>query len=276
MGNERSVLRKMRIGQLHGGAFTAGSLADVYPDMQIYSLPLAFESYEEVDYVRARMDEVLLKNLTDTGFVSFGLIETGFAYLMSSKPAASFSDLEGKKAWIPEGDLIGEAILDAAGLTPTPLPLSDVLTGLQTGLIDTIAGPPVGAVALQWFTKVKYLTEMPIIYSYGALIVSEKAFKRIDEADQAIVREVMGRVSGELDRRAREDNDGAKRALAKQGIAFIDLTPENLKQWQEVADEATKRLAEKKVFSPEMMAEIEEHITAFRKQASDRAANSGD
>ena len=153
MGDDQAVLRKMRIGQLHGGGMLSGTLAARVPDLEVYGLPLLFRSYDEVDHVRGAFDARLLAELESNGLVAFGFIETGFAYLMSVDPVDSLDDLRGRKAWFPEGDAVGQAILEAAGLSPVPLPLSDVLTGLQTGLIETVAGPPVGAVALQWFTK---------------------------------------------------------------------------------------------------------------------------
>jgi TRAP-type C4-dicarboxylate transport system substrate-binding protein len=91
MGNDQAVLRKMRIGQLHGGAILAGSLAAIDPDVQIYSLPLVFRSYDEVDYVRQRMDQQVVGRLAAQGYVSFGMIEGGFAYLMSQNPKGTSS-----------------------------------------------------------------------------------------------------------------------------------------------------------------------------------------
>jgi TRAP-type C4-dicarboxylate transport system substrate-binding protein len=264
MGGESAVVRKIRIGQVHGGVFTAGTLGDIAPDFQIYSLPVAFRSYDEVDFVRQKVDDALIETLAEDGYVSFGLIEGGFAYLMSTEPISDFDQLKGLKAWIPEGDEIGQAILESAGLSAIPLPLSDVLTGLQTGLVNTVAGPPVGAVALQWFTKVKYLTEIPIVYTYGSIAIGAKHFGRLSEDDQALVREVLGKVSGRLDRGTREDNERAKEALAKQGVTFVEATPENLARWQEVADEATVILRDKGVFSAELMNEIQELIAEAR------------
>jgi TRAP-type C4-dicarboxylate transport system substrate-binding protein len=256
MGNESVVLRKMRIGQLHGGMFTAGTLATVYPDFLVYGLPLAFRSYAEVDQVRAVMDEVLMAGLADNGFIGFGVIEGGFAYLMSNTAVRSFDELAGQKAWTPEGDSIGRAILEAGGVAPIPLPVPDVLTGLQTGLIDAVTGPPVGAVALQWFTKVKYLTDLPVVYTYGSIVLSEKAFARLSAADQEVVREALRAATRELDRSTREDNERAKEALAKQGVQLVELTSEGAQRWQEVAAEATARLGREGVFSADIRARL--------------------
>jgi TRAP-type C4-dicarboxylate transport system substrate-binding protein len=144
-----------------------------------------------------------------------------------------------------------------------------VLTGLQTGLIDTVAGPPVGAVALQWFTKVKYFTDMPVIYSYGSIILTDKAFGRLTEEDQKIVREVLTKVSKRLDERTRQDNREARDALAKQGIEFLEMSSEAEDEWRTVAVESTKALLEQGVFSQEMVDELEKLLASYRAAAKD-------
>lgn len=266
MGNDQAVLRKMRIGQLQGGMMTGQSLATVTSDLQLYALPLAFRSYDEVDVVRKKMDAKLVKSLEEKGYISFGMIEGGFAYIMSKKPAKGLADFKGQKAWSPEGDIIADSIYAAAGLSPVPLPVSDVLTGLQTGLIDTIAGPPVAAVALQWFTRTKYLTDMPVLYTYGSIVVSEKAFNKLSPTDQKTVREVFGRVSSTLDARTRTDNQQAREALAKQGIEFLIVEPAEAEKWNSVAAEATESLQTQGAVPSELVKEMFAYLEAFRQE----------
>ena len=100
MGSDENVLRKIRIGQLHGGAITSGSLVDIAPDVSIYELPYLFDSLEQVDYVRARMDAELIDSLEDSGFVGFGLAEGGFSYMMSDEALQSIDDVRSKKVWL--------------------------------------------------------------------------------------------------------------------------------------------------------------------------------
>jgi TRAP-type C4-dicarboxylate transport system substrate-binding protein len=271
MGTDSAVLRKIRIGQLHGGVVLAGSLADIDPDLEIYSLPLLFHSNGEVDYVRERMDQILIDGLEARGFVAFGFTETGFTYLMSSKPTRTFDDLKGRNAWMMQDDPVSLAIVEAAGLSPVPLPISDVLTGLQTGLIDTVAAPAVGAIALQWFTKAKYLTDLPITYVCGTTVVSAKAFDRISADDQVIVREVMGRANRELDATSRSDNAEARKALAGQGVEFVDPTAETRERWDEIAAAATKKLVEQRDYDPATIAMIESLVRAYRAQQATEA-----
>ena len=266
MGTDTAVLRKIRIGQLHGGVILAGSLADIDPDFEIYSLPLLFRSYGEVDYVREKMDQILVDGLAEKGYVAFGLTETGFTYLLSAKPNRTFADLKGRKTWMMQDDPVSLAIVEAAGLSPVPLPISDVLTGLQTGLIDTVAVPPVGAIALQWFTKAKYLTDLPITYVSGTMILSSKAFSRISAGDQKIVGEVLRRANKALDETSRSDNEEARKALVKQGVEFVNPTDETYGKWEEIAAAATKKLIAQRNYDPASIAMIESLVEAYRAQ----------
>ncbi|MEX1312040.1 MAG: TRAP transporter substrate-binding protein DctP [Candidatus Sulfomarinibacteraceae bacterium] len=263
MGDDGAVQRKMRIGQLHGGVFVAGSFSHAVPDLQIYTLPLLFSTYDEVDAVRAKMDARLIEALAEQGFHSFGFIEGGFAYIYSTKKAATFAELEGQKAWLPENDPIGKVLIEEARLSPVPLSLADVLTGLQTGLVDVVTGPPVAAVALQWFTKVKYAIEYPVVYTYGTMVLSNKAWDRLSADDQKIVDEVLTAMTHTLDRRAREDNKGARRALEAQGVETLTPPADTQRQWQELAKRSSARLAKELGLSRSMLDAIEAEIAAL-------------
>ena len=263
MGDDGAVQRKMRIGQLHGGVFIAGSFSHAVPDLQIYTLPLLFSTYDEVDAVRAKMDAPLIEALAEKGFHSFGFIEGGFAYIYSTKKAATFSELEGQKAWLPENDPIGKVLIEEAKLSPVPLSLADVLTGLQTGLVDVVTGPPVAAVALQWFTKVKYAIEYPVVYTYGTMVLSNKAWDRLSADDQKIVDEVFTRMTETLNRRAREDNRGARKALEAQGVETLTPPSDTQRQWQELAKRSSTRLAKELGLSRSMLDAIEAEIAAL-------------
>ena len=183
---------------------------------------------------------------------------------MSAEVTRTFADLEGRKTWVPEGDPISKAIADAAGLSPVPLAISDVLTGLQTGLIDTVAAPPVGAVALQWFTRAKYVTDLPITYVYGAILLSARQVNKMSVQDQQIVREVLGEVSRTLDRGSREDNLRAREALARQGVSFVSPTQQARVRWNSVAAEATRTLVQGQRYDKELLAELQDHLARYR------------
>jgi TRAP-type C4-dicarboxylate transport system substrate-binding protein len=224
MGNDSQVLRKIRIGQLQGGAFTAGGLAERYPALNLYGVPLLFNSLDEVDFVRARLDPKLAAGLEAAGFVSLGFSEGGFANLMANEPVRNVDDLRRKKIWVPEGDAISFLAMEALGLSPVVLPATDVLTALQTGLLDVVANSPVGALVLQWHTKVKYRTDLPVSYAMGIFALDARVFGSLSSEDQQILREVMGGVMRDIDRASREDNRRAAEVMTNTGVAPIAVT----------------------------------------------------
>jgi TRAP-type C4-dicarboxylate transport system substrate-binding protein len=264
MGDDQAVLRKIRIGQLHGGAVVGGSLSRFYPDDQIYSLPLKFRSFEEVDYVRRHLDPRIAQGLENGGFVTFGIAEGGFAYVMSTVPIRTVEEMRRQKVWIPDNDpMIFEAV-KAFDITPIPLSIADVRAGLQTGLINTVTTPPIGAVALQWHTQINYLMYEPFLYIYGVLAVDRRAFLKISPDDQRVFRDIMGRIFHELDRLNREDNVNALEVLRKQGIEFIKPTGEALKKWYDDAGTVPERLVRAGKLSQEMVDTLEALLKEFR------------
>lgn len=268
MGNDSSVLRKMRAGQLQGGTFTSGSLSDIYPDLQVYSVPLAFRSFEEVDYVRQRMDDQLRQGMEAHGYILAGISEGGFAYMMSNKPIHGISDLTGQKVWIPEGDRINQATFTEAGITPIPLPVADTYTGLQTGLIDTVATSPVGAIALQWHTKIQYVTESPLVYITGILMLSKNIFDRLSVNDQQTVRTALDETFERIEHQNRIDHKKAVDALKNQGIRFIKPNSQDQIKWHRIAEQVVDRLLNEGLFSRETFALLQEHLAAFRAQTN--------
>jgi TRAP-type C4-dicarboxylate transport system substrate-binding protein len=266
MGNTATVLKKMRIGQLQGGAFTGADLSQVYPDAQLYSMPMVFRTHGEVKYVRERMDNTLVKGLADNGLVILGISDGGFAYIMCEKPLRKMEDLQGQKVWMPEGDVLTEAMFDSAGIKGIPLPVADVYTGLQTGLLDTIAGVPTGIVAFQWYTSVTHLTDVPLMFLTGWLAIDDKVFKRIKAEDQQIVRDVMGRIFHTLDDVNRKDNESAREALQSQGIEFVVPDTTERANWEQIAIDGREKMISRAQYTPELVNEMLGYIEEYRKQ----------
>lgn len=264
MGNDASVMRKIKVNQLQGGIITGGGLKNIYPDSQIYNLPLIFRSYDEVDYVRSHMDDLIIKGLEQNGFISFGLSEGGFAYLMSDKPVTRTGDLKGQKIWVPEGDSISRIIFQTIGVSPISLPLTDVLTALQTGLIDTVAASPMGAIALQWHSRIQYVTDEPLAYLYGTMIVQAKAFTRLKPEDQQIVREVIGAVYKDLNTINRRDNTEALKALRNQGIQFVPTDKNDQGNWRTMLTKTEAKIGREGILSQSIIDTLKKHLSDFR------------
>jgi TRAP-type C4-dicarboxylate transport system substrate-binding protein len=264
MGDDATVLRKMRMHQLQGAAVTSGSLNSIYPDMQQYNLPLRFQNEQEVDFVRQKMDAELMKGLEEQGVVALGFGEFGFAYMMSVAPIRNFDDMRAQKTWAPEDNKIAVGALQAFSVSPIPLPLRDVLMGLQTGMINAVAGSPVGALALQWHTKVKYVSDLPLLYLYGALVLDKPVFDELSPADQQTVRTVMGAASKEIDQHSRQDNQKAAEAMKAQGIEFLKPTDEAVAEFHQKIAAANAELEKTGGLSADKSAKIAALLNEFR------------
>jgi TRAP-type C4-dicarboxylate transport system substrate-binding protein len=263
-GNDKQVQRKMRTGQLHGGAFTSGGLNMFQRDADLFSLPLMFDTVAEAHYVREQLEGELRQRLEEDGYVNFGFAAAGFAYMMSNKPLRTLGDLNGQKIWIPEGDRIGFAALRALGVAPVVMPVTDVMTGLQTDLLNSVTVPPVGAVVLQWHTRLRFITDVPVAYVYAALLIDSKAFGRIAPDDQAVVREVMEGIYRKFDQNGVIDNDSALEALLESGLQTVTPNPDEVAQWRGIVNRSHEQLARDGVFDEELLARMQDLLNGYR------------
>jgi len=264
MGNDAVVLRKIKLGQLQGGTFTSGGITSVDGNYQVLGMPMLLKNYAQVDQARAKFEPILTRGLGKNGFMSFGMVEAGFIYLMSNQPVEQPADLKDHKVWVPEGDPVSRAVFEQAGVHPIPLPLPDVLTGLQTNLIDTVSTSPVGAIVLQWFTKVNYLTEIPLLYSYGTLAIANDAWAKIAKQDQPLVREILQREMSKVNQQTRKDNEAALQTLRKQGIKFVPITGDHLVALQRIADDALASLRGKNLFDYQLLEEVRKSVAGIQ------------
>ncbi|WP_282754795.1 TRAP transporter substrate-binding protein DctP [Desulfuromonas thiophila] len=266
MGNEASVLRKMRVGQLQGGAFTSGGLARIHKDLQLYGLPLLARSAAEMACLRAVLDEELQQRLEQCGYIGFGFASGGFACLFSGQPIERVEQLAGLKLWVPEGDQISYAVLQALGLAPVTLPLSDVMTGLQTGLLDVVATSPLGALAFQWYSQVNCMTEMPLAYVYAALVIDKRTIERLTAEDRQLLRDELEAVYRAIDGQAVADNEAALQVLVQQGLQRVTPAAGELERWSAVATEVSDRLADNGQLSPELYCKARARLQQCRQQ----------
>ena len=264
MGDDKVVIRKIRLGQLHGAVMTIGALEQTYSDIQLYNLPMVFRSLDEVDYVRDRMDSVLVSGLKEHGFVAFGFAEVGFAYAMSQVLVSAVADVQAQKVWVPDGDEGAKRTLVSFGIAPVPLSIADVLSGLQTGLINGVAVPPVAAIALQWHTQLEYVLDLPFMYIYGTFVIHEPRFAKLSQADQAVVHAVMGKLVRDVNARNRKDHERAVKVLQAQGLAWHAPQTGEIVEWQTYADQASIDLVDDGIVSEALYEALIENLTAYR------------
>ena len=268
MGNDAQVLRRMRVGQIQGGAFAVSGMLDRYSAISLYGVPLLIRSHDEIDHVRQRMDPSLHEGLEDAGFVSFGFIEGGFALMMANEPIRGVEDMRRRKVWIPEGDQASVVALEALGLSPVVLPITDVLTGLQTGLLDIVAASPTVALVLQWHTRIRYVTDLPVVYSMGIFALDSRTFRQLPEGDRQVVREVMTDVVQRLDRQARADNAQARQAMENMGIEFVPVDPADVAEWRATIAAAMPQLIQRNIIDSRFYDQLQGILDEYRRGES--------
>lgn len=220
-GDEKDVLRKMRNGQLHAGGFTGFGLGSIAPHVRVLELPFLFETHDEIDHVRTQMDSILAGFFEEKNFISLGWADVGFVYMFSNSPVLSPADLQTVKMWIWSGDPLAELFFKAFTISPIPLSAPDVLTSLQTGIVDAVYSSPLACVALQWFTRVKYMTDVPITHGIGAVLISEKALNKASESDIRILKELASQYLGELNEKTRKQNNEAIESMKREGVEVL-------------------------------------------------------
>jgi TRAP-type C4-dicarboxylate transport system substrate-binding protein len=256
MGSDAVVLRKMRLGQLQGGVLTSSELAAVYPDAPVYSLPFLFADWNEVQKVRAQVDPLLAKGFEAKGLRMLGASGVGFAYVMSTRPIHSRAEMVKSKLWIPQNDTIADSTFRLGGVSPIPLPLGDVFTSLQTGLVDTVANTPSGAVALQWHGKLRYMIDLPLSYVVAYTVVDDKAWKKIAPADQALVAKAFAGAASRLDASIQRDDAAALKAMEKQGLKVISMDAAETARWRDIGARVSKKMEQDKAISPAILAAL--------------------
>jgi TRAP-type C4-dicarboxylate transport system substrate-binding protein len=276
MGDEPDVLRKIRKGQLHGGMFTGYGIGRIYSPARVLEVPFMFKNTDESDFVRDQMMPELEAGFRDSGFELLGWPEVGFIHFFSTQPIRSMESIKKLKIWLWQGDPLGEAFFKAAEIDPIPLSIIDVYTQLSAkhGSIDTVYTSSFGAIALQWYTKLKYGSRIPFTNAIGGLLVSNRFFNKLPEDLQQLLKTTGKRLSDDIRLRAREENEKSLAILEKNGIEFMfDWTDANMDEMLGIRDQAAKYLEKTNYIPAETFNRAQQLVEDFReKQGSSTQA----
>ena len=242
MGDNRAMYRKMRVGQLHGGGFTMTGIGTIVPEFRVMGIPFLFRSYEEVDHVRNGLRPSFQKAFAEKGLELIALTEVGFVYSMSTESISTLDELKMTKTWAPEGDPVSIAFLQALGITPLPLSIPDVLTSLQTGMVETVFNSLYGSIVLQWFTKTKFIFDVPFGYAYGGFFLDRKKFSRLPGPYQVMIREIAQKHFSLLITDTRKSNNNSRKVLQDNGISLIVPEATSIKILHDKHDETVQQL----------------------------------
>jgi len=262
-GDEKDVIRKIRLGQYHSGGFTGVGIGEIAKKVRILDAPFLFKGKDEVDYVVNKFDAEFRQALEEGGFVLLGWAEVGFVYVYSNKPVYSPNDLRNVKMWMWEGDPIAQSAFQAIGVTPIPLSITDVMTSLQTGMINTDYNSPLALVAMQWFTRVSYMMNEPLANSQGAVLISKKTFDSLPKDLQDILITNGRKYFRHLTESSREENAKAIETLKQKGMK-ITVPPKDVVADFELTGKKARQYLVGKLYTQQFLDEVEESLRAFR------------
>jgi len=269
MGDEPDVLRKIRSRQLQGAFFTGYGIGRIYSPARVLEMPFLFQNTDESDYVRKQLMPGIEKGFREKGFELLGWPEVGFLHFFSKYPINSLEQLKTRHIWLWQGDPMGEAFSKAAGVSPVPLSIMDVYTQLSAshGSIDTVYNSPFGALAMQWHTKLKYASNIPLTNGIGALVVSQRFYKSLPTDLQKLLKESGAKVGEEINIISRRDNRKSIELLKQSGIQFLwSWSDKEKDQMLLIRDEAAKALAESEYIPEAQFSRTKAILQEFRKQ----------
>ncbi len=232
-GDDSDVVRKIRLGTLSGGLLTSAGISTIHKAIHALQIPMAYASYEELDYVLGKLQPELEKTYLENGFVVLAWVDAGWVRFFSNGKVVSPDDLAKKKLFVWAGQTEAIAIWKAAGFHTVPLPSTEISTALQTGLVDAIPTTPQAALLMQWHKHVGHMTDGRWAPLMGALVISKKKWDEIDPALQPKLL-AAGRAAGrKLLAEARPKDDQSIKSMVKRGLQVHQVPPPVLKEWRD-------------------------------------------
>lgn len=265
-GEDKDVVRKIRLGQLHAGGFTGVGIGEVAPAARLLDTPFLFKSAAEIDHVYKTMDADFRKIFESHGYVLLGWAEVGNVNIFSNTPVTKPEDLRNVKMWLWEGDPIAEATFQALHIKPIPLSITDVMTSLQTGMINGVYGSPLSVIALQWFARMKYVFALPLTNASGAVLISKKTFDSLSKEDQKTMLELGEKHLRALTLKSRKENEESVGILKKKGLIFTEPASPSVVSDLEAAGQAARVSLVGKLYSRELLEKVEKALKEFRAQ----------
>ena len=272
LGDEKDVIKKMRplTHQVHAAGFTGMGLGEILSSIRVFELPFMFRSYDEVDHVKGKLFDYFSKKFEEKDYVLLGFAEAGFVNIFSLEPIATHEDMKKAKMWAWEGDPLAKAMFEAYNIAPVTMTVTDVLKSLETKIVNSFYAPPLAAIALQWFQKVKYMTDVPVNFSVGGLLVTKKKFNSLPLPYQKVLKELALSYANRLVLQIREDNKKSYEVLKKAKIEFVKVKDEDLKPIVEISEKVRNNLIDK-LYSKDVLGQVTALLKEFREKQTELA-----
>lgn len=242
-GGETDMARRMRIGQLQGALLSVVGLREIEPSISaLQNMPLLFRNWDEVDYVREKLRPSMEKKFLDRGFVVLAWGDAGWVRFFSKEAASRPDDYRKMKFFAWAGESEQQEIMKSLGYTPVPLETSDILPSIQTGMITAVPATPYFALASQVYATAPHMLDINWAPIVGALVVTKKAWDEMSPAARDALQAAGAQAGLHMRTKARQEVDEAVEAMKKRGLQVHKPTPEQLAEWNALAEKLYPRI----------------------------------
>jgi TRAP-type C4-dicarboxylate transport system substrate-binding protein len=254
-GDEISVVRKMRVGQLDGALITSTGLSALVRQVLVLEAPGLIRSYPELDAVREDLAPQLEALFDKAGYKLVAWGDAGKTRIFSTSKIFGPSDLRKVRPWVWRDSATMRAFIKAAGANGVLLNLPEVYSALQTGIIDTVIASSVGVLAFQWHTKLKTMAKQAGGIVTGAFVIRKEHLATLPQEARDYLDEVSGATEEVFRKEGRKIDDEAAVTLSKR-LKVVNLFRAQ-RQWEAVQFEARESLVGR-MYSRALLTRVQE------------------
>jgi len=244
VGGEKETIRRMRIGQIQGSAMSSIGLAELTKKINAFTLPLAFSDYQDVESAKEVMFDEIHDGLIDSGFKLLFLVDIGWVYWFSKDNIKYPQDLKDSKIYTTAGDYVTVELFKKFGFNAVPVSENDILTGLQTGMINSMQTVPILALSSGWSALMPNMLDLKWGAFIGAVIIDNRVWQKISESDRLILEKIALDIGEKYQSTSRNLERKAIDAMKANGMNIITLSPEEHLVWDQFKDEITPDVIE--------------------------------
>ncbi len=237
VGRESDTIRKMRIGQIQASAMSSIGLADLTDQIQAFTIPMVFKGYDDVEKVKEVMFDDISNGLSESGFKLLFLVDIGWVYWFSANEIAVPEDLRNAKIYTTAGDYVTVELFKRFGFNAIPVSETDILTSLQTGMINSMQTVPILSLSSGWFALMPNMLDLKWAVFIGAVIIDERVWSKIRPEHQKMMMEVAQEIGKKYQENGRKTDAQAIEMMKEYGMKVKTPTDEELKIWEDFKEE---------------------------------------
>jgi TRAP-type C4-dicarboxylate transport system substrate-binding protein len=264
LGGEAKVIRLMGLKSVQAAMVTAVGLSEIEPAVDgLQNIPMGFRDYAEVDFVGTKLQPMLEERLASKGFKVLGWSDAGWVRFFTTEPVVTPNDLKKLKLFSWAGSPETVSVYRSAGFTAVALETADIVPGLETGLIEAVACPPIFALKSQIDRRAPYMLQINWAPLVGAIIIRKETWERLSPAIRGPMLKASQAAAAKIKAAGRAESLEAAEAMANRGLSITTLTPEQIEAWRSLAETVYPQIREK-VMVPEVFDRTMEILQQYR------------